>query len=303
MFIIEDGSDVLMKSMTGFGRQELQLDEMYIIAEVKTVNHRYLDISFQMPKFLVPLEDRLKKIIQQQVKRGKVSVTINVSGTFTSSKKLTTNWDLVEQYINQFQQIKQTYQLHGEITLDMLGQYPDIFEVEQREESNTDTDTNVLLTLEKAVGNLHAMRLKEGAELGKDLQLRTEIIQNRIKQLGERRKIVIIEYQERIKERINSYLENTSVYDESRLFQEIALLAEKGDITEELTRIHSHVMQFQQLMKETEPIGRRLDFIVQELNRELNTIGSKSNDIWISEHVVSLKSEAERMKEQIQNVE
>ncbi|UOQ85520.1 YicC/YloC family endoribonuclease [Gracilibacillus salinarum] len=292
-----------MKSMTGFGRQELQLAEMYIIAEVKTVNHRYLDIAFQMPKFLVPIEDQLKKIIQQRVNRGKVSVTIDVSGVGTSSKKIITNWDLVEQYIKQFQQIKQTYQLDGEVTLDMLGQFPDIFEVEQREESKTDTDMKVLLTLEKAVENLHAMRLKEGTELGKDLQLRTEIIQNKIKQLGERRKIVIIEYQERIKERINSYLENTSVYDESRLFQEIALLAEKGDITEELTRIHSHIMQFQQLLKETEPIGRRLDFIVQELNRELNTIGSKSNDTWISEQIVSLKSESEKMKEQIQNVE
>lgn len=289
--------------MTGFGREEFQNDQLEISAEVKTINHRYFDITFHMPRFLLPIEDQLKKIIQQKMKRGKISVSIFISGTYTHRKKLQTDWDLVEQYIEQLKQLQSTYQLDGEITMEMISKFTDIFDIEEKEEINTETEAYVKATLEKAVERANQMRINEGNELKQDLVTRAENIRNNIKQLGERRKIVIIEYQERILERINKYIENTLVSDESKLYQEVALLAEKGDISEELTRIHSHLKQFQQIVGESGPIGRKLDFIVQEINRELNTIGSKSNDVLISEQIVYLKSEAEKMKEQIQNVE
>ncbi|MGP4040355.1 YicC/YloC family endoribonuclease [Gracilibacillus sp. D59] len=292
-----------MLSMTGFGREEFRNDQLEINTEVKAVNHRYLDITFHMPKFLLPIEDQLKKIVQDKIKRGKISVSIYITGTYTHRKQLQTDWDLVDQYIDQLKQLQTKYQLAGEISTEMISQFPDIFHIEEKEEISTNTETHVKHTVEKAVNKANQMRTIEGTELRKDLLTRTENIQNNIKQLGERRKIVIIEYQERILERINKYLENTSVSDESKLYQEVALLAEKGDISEELTRIHSHIKQFQQIMGETDPLGRKLDFIVQEINRELNTIGSKSNDVLISEQIVYLKSEAEKMKEQIQNVE
>ncbi len=292
-----------MLSMTGFGREEFRNDQLEINAEIKAVNHRYLDITFHMPKFLLPIEDQLKKIIQDKIKRGKISVSIYISGTYAQNKQLETDWDLVDQYVDHLKQIQTKYQLAGEISIEMISQFQDIFHIEEKEEISSDTETHMKDTLEKAVIKANQMRTIEGAELRKDFLNRTENILNNIKQLGERRKIVIIEYQERILERINKYLENTSVSDDSRLYQEVALLAEKGDISEELTRINSHIKQFRQIVEETDPIGRKLDFIVQEINRELNTIGSKSNDVLISEQIVYLKSEAEKMKEQIQNVE
>ncbi|MDX8044999.1 YicC/YloC family endoribonuclease [Gracilibacillus sp. S3-1-1] len=292
-----------MRSMTGFGREAYQDEQLEINIEVKTINHRYFDVTFHMPKFLLPIEDQLKKIIQQEMKRGKISVSIYLTGTYTHQKQLRTDWDLVGQYMDQLKQLQENYHLTGDISIELISQFSDIFHIEEKEEINSDTEAKVKQTLELAVKKASQMRFNEGEELKKDLTKRAENIQNNIKQLGERRKIVIIEYQERILERINRYLESTPVSGDSTLYQEVALLAEKGDISEELTRIHSHVKQFQQIVGESDPIGRKLDFIVQEINRELNTIGSKSNDAWISEQIVYLKSEAEKMKEQIQNIE
>ncbi|WP_235182550.1 YicC/YloC family endoribonuclease [Gracilibacillus boraciitolerans] len=289
--------------MTGYGREELHKEDIEVSVEIKTINHRYLDISFYIPKSLLHIEDQLKMIIQEKMKRGKIAVSIHVTGKKANEKQLHTDWDLARQYIDQLRQLQSTYQLSGDISIEMLGQFPDIFTIQEVEEADSESEESIKLTLAKAVDKTVQMRLNEGTALKKDLLERSEKIQYKIKQLGERRKIVIIEYQERILERINKYLENTSVYDESRLYQEIAILAEKGDISEELTRLHSHLKQFQYIIEENQPVGRKLDFIVQEMNRELNTIGSKSNDPWISEQIVYLKSEAEKMKEQIQNIE
>ncbi|WP_058307872.1 YicC/YloC family endoribonuclease [Gracilibacillus massiliensis] len=292
-----------MLSMTGYGREDFKQDDLEISVEIKTINHRYLDISLHIPKSLLHIEDQLKQIIQEKMKRGKISVSIYTLGKQANQKQLQTDWDLADQYMEQLNLLKSNYQLSGDITMELLGKFQDIFYIQEYEETDSNTEKSIKSTLLKAVDKAYQMRLNEGSELKKDLIERSKKIQNKIKQLGERRNIVIIEYQERILERINKYLENTSIYDESRLYQEIALLAEKGDISEELTRLHSHIKQFQNVIEESQPIGRKLDFIVQEINRELNTIGSKSNDTWISEQIVYLKSEAEKMKEQIQNVE
>lgn len=289
--------------MTGFGREELQYEEIEIIVEIKTVNHRYFAISFHMPNSFMPIENQLKKIIQKQIKRGKVSVSIFVAGNHANQKQLQTDWGLAEQYIMSLKQLQEKHQLSGAISVDMLTNLPGLFHTEEKDELDSAIEYLVIQTTGKATEKVQNMRLREGVELQNDLSDRIKKIKNRIKQLGERRKIVIIEYRERILDRINNYLEDTSIYDESKLLQEVALLAEKGDITEELTRIHSHIKQFEQIIEEGPLIGRKLDFIIQEMNRELNTIGSKSNDTWISEQIIYLKSEAEKVKEQIQNIE
>lgn len=293
----------IMYSMTGFGREEMQDKGIEITAEIKTVNHRYLDITFHMPNYLMALENELKKTIKKHIKRGKVHVSIFTAGKHASQKQLQTDWGLAEQYIRSLKQIQEKHQLSGSVSIDMLTQLPDLFRAEEKEKADSAVEYSVIQAIEKALEKVQNMRLKEGKELQNDLLERIKKIKNRIKQLGDRRKIVIIEYRDRILDRINNYLEDTSIYDESKLLQEVALLAEKGDITEELTRIHSHIRQFEEITEEGPLIGRKLDFIIQEVNRELNTIGSKSNDTWISEQIIYLKSEAEKVKEQIQNIE
>ncbi|GAB2561389.1 uncharacterized protein (TIGR00255 family) [Gracilibacillus alcaliphilus] len=292
-----------MLSMTGFGREEYRSEGLTIQVEVKAVNHRYLDITFQMPSFLFPIENQLKQIVQQHVKRGKVSVSLHISGASVSPQIVETNWDLAKQYMEQLEKLQSTYRLTGDITIELLAGFPDVFQLQEQEADYSSVESKVVHVLESAVNQLHDMRQKEGDVLAKDIQERVKKMEEKIKLLGERRKIVIIEYQERIMSRIKQYLEHTPVYDETRMLTEVALLAEKGDVTEEITRIGSHLDQFQEIVKERKPIGRKLDFIVQELNRELNTIGSKSNDPWISEQIVYLKSETEKIKEQIQNIE
>lgn len=294
---------IVMYSMTGFGREVFQAEGTEINVEIKTVNHRYLDISFHMPTFLFAIEDQLKKRIQKHVKRGKVSVSIFVSGDDMSQKMIQTDWHLADQYIATLKQIQEKHQLSGSISIETIANLPDLFHFKEKEELDFQQEQYVLQTVEQATLNVQKMRAKEGDELLRELANRIKNIQNKVKQLGKRRKIVIIEYRERILERIYDYLADTSIYDESKLHQEVALLAEKGDITEEITRIHSHVNQFEQILLEHSLKGRKLDFIIQEINRELNTIGSKSNDPWISEQIIYLKSEAEKVKEQIQNVE
>ncbi|WP_066194046.1 MULTISPECIES: YicC/YloC family endoribonuclease [Gracilibacillus] len=292
-----------MRSMTGFAREVLQEEDVTIVVEMKSVNHRYLDISFQMPSFLYPIENQLKKQIQQQVQRGKVSVSLDITGAYTKNQVVQTNWNLAKQYLEQLKELQNAYQLKGDITIDMLASFSDIFALEEKELDLSGINVKVQELMDSAVWQLNQMRQTEGKELANDLISRIQNIESKIKRLGERRNIVIIEYQERIISRIRQYLSHTSVYDETTILSEVALMAEKGDITEEITRIHSHLKQMRQIVKERDAKGRKLDFIVQELNRELNTIGSKSNDPWISEQIVYLKSETEKMKEQIQNLE
>lgn len=293
----------MVMSMTGYGSSKESVNNTVVTVEIRSVNHRFLDISTKMPRSLLVIEEKIKKIVQSYLHRGRVEVFITIEGEELVERNVSVNWKLMEQYISNLKEIQNRYQLQGDIPLDIVTKFEDIFTVKENDQQTSELFHVIQTSVIEACVQVCEMREKEGKELSKDLISRIQFIEDTIKLLGERRDIVIIEYRDRIKQRIQDYIKEERIDDESKILHEVALLAEKGDITEEVTRLHSHVSQFLQIVTEEGPIGRKLDFILQEMHRETNTVGSKSNDAQISQWVVSLKSEIEKIKEQVQNVE
>lgn len=291
--------------MTGYGRKVITIDKTNITVEIRSVNHRFLDISTKMPRSLLVVEDAIKQEIKSHFLRGRLDVFITMEGEGFVQRKLHVDWDLIEQYVEHLKTIKERFQLSGQLSLDMMTKIEELFTIEESEQKVDSVKEALLNAVNNACIEVTEMRKTEGEQLAKDLVKRINLIENIVKMLGERRDIVIIEYRDRILKRIESYItENKELRsEESKVYQDVALLAEKGDITEEVTRLTSHAKQFLEVLYQGDAIGRKLDFITQEMHREANTIGSKSNDVQISECVVALKSEIEKVKEQIQNVE
>ncbi|WP_186577524.1 YicC/YloC family endoribonuclease [Aquibacillus kalidii] len=292
----------MVSSMTGFGNTAITVKGTNIVVEVRSVNHRFLDISTKIPRSLLVLEDKLKRIVQTFFHRGRVDIYITIEGSGFIEHTVDLNWDLANQYISKLQEVKDRFQLGGEITLEMLAKFEDVFSVKELEQQPDELKEGIMEALTEACQKVQEMRQKEGKKLIDDLVDRVKLVENTVNKLGERRDIVIIEYRDRIKARIEEYINQLDGF-QTNVYQDIAILAEKGDITEEVTRLRSHVNQFLKTISQKGAIGRKLDFILQEMHRETNTIGSKSNDVKISELVVVLKSEIEKIKEQIQNVE
>ncbi|MDL4840006.1 YicC/YloC family endoribonuclease [Aquibacillus rhizosphaerae] len=293
----------MVTSMTGYGRNEVCVSETNISVEIRSVNHRFLDVSTKIPRSLLVLEDKLKKVVQSYFDRGRIDIFITIEGHELVERTLQINWELMDQYIEGFEKIKKRYNLAGDVPVEVVTEMSDVFTIQESSQESDFVHDSIIKALKNACRQVLEMREHEGEELVEDVKSRIEMIENTVKLLGERRDIVIMEYRDRIKERIEKYISSEFVNDDSKLYQEVALLAEKGDITEEVTRLHSHVSQFLHTITQQGAIGRKLDFILQEMHRETNTVGSKSNDVKISEWVVMLKSEIERVKEQIQNIE
>ncbi|MBB6452980.1 uncharacterized protein (TIGR00255 family) [Salirhabdus euzebyi] len=293
----------MVKSMTGYGRHVNSYRDTRITIEVRTVNHRFLDLSIKMPKTLLHLEDKMKKLAREYFKRGRIDVFVTIDGTGLVDKNLQVDWNLVDQYMEKINQVKDRYQLTDTVSVKDILQLDDVFFITDQEEEDASFQEILLHTCKKAMKLVAEMRSKEGEAIAYDLGSRTEGIKQIVFKLEQHREKVIEQYRDRIKQRIEEYIKNDLWDQDSRIIQEVALMAEKGDISEEVTRLFSHIDQFLLTLKKEEPIGRRLDFIVQEMHREANTIGSKSNDVNISEWVVELKSEIEKLKEQAQNVE
>lgn len=293
----------MIKSMTGYGKKTIEVGETKVHVEVRSVNHRFLDITTKIPRTLLFLEDRLKRAVKEKLSRGKVDVFVTIEGLGLFEKKIEIEWSIIDQYVQGLKQIQGRYDLTGDLSIDMVSKLENVFSEKEVEENSDVLKSALLQALEDAILQLVHMRLHEGRELFQDLQVRVEHARQYIRYIDERRPVVIEEYKERIKSRVEEYTKDYITPDETRILQEVALLAEKGDVTEELTRLESHLVQFESTLGREEPVGRRLDFIVQEMHREVNTIGSKSNDAQVMETVVNLKSEIEKMKEQVQNVE
>ncbi len=293
----------MVRSMTGYGRSIKQLDDTTITVEIRTVNHRFLDMSTKMPRSLLYLEDSIKKIIQKDFQRGRVDVYITLEGSGLTTRTLIVDWDLMDQFITQLKTAQERYQLQGEVSVQSLTEMDDLFTIQEQEEHEDQVKTAILEAVKESTELAREMRLQEGHALREDMENRLSVIESTVENLESRRDIVIEETRERIKGRIEEYTQEELRDQDSRIIHEVGLLAEKGDIAEEITRMFSHVNQFRQTLQDKEAIGRKLDFIVQEMNRESNTIGSKSTDAKISEWVVLLKSEIEKIKEQVQNVE
>ncbi|MBX0356506.1 YicC/YloC family endoribonuclease [Halobacillus sp. Nhm2S1] len=293
----------MIKSMTGYGKSTVEVNETKIHVEIRSVNHRFLDMTFKMPTALLFLEDRLKQVVKSRLARGRIDIFVSLEGEDLVEKKIDVNWEMVDQYITRLKDIQRRYELTGDISIDMVSKLDHVFSEKEMENDSDEWKVALLETMDDAVRQLVEMRTKEGHKLHDDLEKRIAKVRSWLNSLDERRPMLIEEYKERIRTRVEEYTKEQIRPDETKILQEVALLAEKGDVTEELTRLQSHFTQFESTLFLDEPVGRRLDFIVQEMHREVNTIGSKSNDGKMTEMVVNLKSEIEKMKEQVQNVE
>ena len=292
----------MTRSMTGYGRGTASGSGLNVTVELKSVNYRYLDIKCKLPKAAAVLEATVKDQLQQAVSRGKLELTVDVEGGALRKREISIDWELAEAYMVKLKAIKSAFDLRGDITIDtLLTQSADIL-VEEAQPELTELPGLVDKALQEALGEFLLMRMTEGTALASDIQNRMTAIQAMLKQLTELRPQVMEAYKQRIEDRVASYVDD-GLPESSRLHQEIALLAEKGDITEELIRLESHLDQLAVNLEKKGPVGRTCDFILQEMQREVNTIGSKSTASSISIIVVSLKSELEKIKEQVQNIE
>lgn len=291
----------MIKSMTGFGRATKHYHHATLHIEIKSVNHRFSDQIIRMPKQFLYLEEQIKKIISNYLHRGRVEVFVTLEDEEKKGQEIIVDWPLLDQYYQLFHQLKDKYSIKEPVSLRDLLNQEECFQIVERELDMEELSEILLATVEEAVVQLNNMRAVEGMELYKDLETNLKQTEKWVKQLQSLAPEVIAQYREKLKTRIESYLPES--IDEARLITEVAIFADKADINEELVRLHSHIRQFYQIMEEQSPIGRKLDFLLQEMNREINTIGSKANSAAIGSIVVEIKSCLEKMKEQIQNIE
>lgn len=290
-------------SMTGYGKGEDENELYRSKIEIKSVNHRYIDINIRLPRQINYLEEWIKKEIKKHLSRGKIDVYINLEYLNESQTDIEIDKDLAKTYLNALSNLKSELNLDDEIKLNNILNMTDIVKTKKREIN----EENILEVLENALTislqNISNMRENEGIELKNDILLKLKNIKNYVKIIEERSPIVVIEYKEKLNDRISELIENDTILDEDRLNNEVAYFADKASIDEEIVRLYSHIKQLEIILEENNSIGRKLDFLIQEFNREINTIGSKSNDTIITSYVVDLKSEIEKIREQIQNIE
>jgi uncharacterized protein (TIGR00255 family) len=293
----------MLNSMTGFGRSEQHNGHFACKAEIRSVNNRFIEINTRLPKFLAALELPIKKLIKSRCARGSFDLFLSLETSDESSADTVVkpNLGMASQYFQAFKQIKDELGLSGDIPIDALLNLKDIIKTEPLT-LDTSHESMIMETVEQAVSDLIEMRREEGKNLQADLAERLQGIRQLAASIQERQPAVLEEYRNRLREKIKTITEGIEL-DETRLAQETALMADRCDISEEITRLGSHLEQFNDLFQKDEPLGRKLEFITQEINRETNTIGSKSVDYQVSQQVIEIKSLLEKIREQIQNIE
>lgn len=291
----------MIKSMTGYGKANLNEQEREYQIEIKTVNHRYLDISVKMPKQISYLEENIKKEISKYIKRGKVDVYVTFNNSSMEGKSIKINTQLAKAYISELKKLAEEEKILADIQVNDIAKYPDVLTVEYNQEDEIIKE-EITKTVQVAIENLLIMREKEGEKLADDLGKRLSIIEEKVKELDKHSTGLIEEYVVKLEERLKQLLSNQEL-DQNRLAQEVVIYADKCSIQEETTRLNSHISQFRDLLKSNESVGKKLDFIIQEMNRETNTIGSKSNNLDITNGVIDMKTEIENLREQVQNIE
>lgn len=292
----------MVRSMTGFGRGEVSRDGKEFTVEIKTVNHRYLDIFIKMPRQISFLEDRVRELVSKAISRGKIDVYITYGNYGDDSRQVTIDEQLAKAYISALEELRDRFSLADDISVSLLSKCPEVLKVEQVEEDGEQLWEILKTALDDAVASLIRMREIEGEAMKKALLERADAIEVVIGKIEARAPEVPREYKTKLAERISDLLEQ-QVADESRIAMEVALFADRCSIDEELVRLKSHFGQMRQILDMDQPVGRKLDFLVQEMNREINTIGSKANDLEITRYVVDVKSEIEKIREQVQNIE
>jgi uncharacterized protein (TIGR00255 family) len=288
--------------MTGYGRVVALLDGRNIAVEAKSVNHRFLEISLRTPSALFSLEMEYKKKIGERFKRGRIDVSIRLEGEGADTSKVNLNLEIAHNYFDVLSRLKAEFHLQEPITLKSLTVFRDIFTPSSETELSPDFLSQVEKTLQEALSMLVNMRQDEGMALYSDMQMRLKVITEIMETIRLRAPQVVLEYQKRLADRIKE-LTAGYVLDDARLAQEVAIMADRCDITEELVRMQSHINQFEALLQSEDAEGKKIDFLLQEMNREINTIGSKSNNAEIARQVIEAKSELGKLREQAQNIE
>jgi uncharacterized protein (TIGR00255 family) len=290
--------------MTGYGRATSVLDGKNYIIETKSVNHRGVEVAVRLPGMFASLETEIKKVIGQKLFRGRIEVYVRVESDLHGEvgEKLDANLPLIKHYYSLLNQVKQEFDLKDEITLSMIARLKDIFYYSECDVNLEKVWKHLQKILVNSIDFLIKMREKEGKLLYKDFVLRLNMIRGYLNALKLRVPQVVVEYQERLSRRVRELTDSLEI-DESRLSQEVAIMAEKSDVTEEIVRFESHLSQLEEMLESDEPIGRKMDFLLQEMLREVNTAGSKSSDLNISHIVIEIKSELAKLREQVQNVE
>ena len=292
----------MVKSMTGYGRGEAVSDSHRITVEAKSVNHRFLEIVVRMPKQLLPLEEKIKGLVQEKVTRGRVDIFISLEENGEKKRLVKVDKGLGLAYYNALRELADDWGIPEKFDLVQMASLPGLLSLENEEDDLEAVWSVISEALICAMDDLIGMRASEGEKLAKDLLKRRETIAAYVDAIAERSPLVVSEYQEKLSQRIQELLGEVQI-DESRLANEIAFFADRASITEELVRLNSHLEQMGHILSHDDAVGRKLDFLGQEMNREINTIGSKANDLAIGRLVVEVKSELEKVREQVQNLE
>lgn len=292
----------MVKSMTGYGRARETLNGRDITVEVRSVNNRYLDCTVKMPRSYVFAEDSIKTRVQKAISRGKVDVFVTIDTTAADVTVVTVNEALANGYYHALKQLKDTFALEGEITPVALAKFPDVLTASRAEEDLEAVAADIGQVVDQALQAYNEMRAVEGQRLAEDIAGRVATIETVVAKVEERSPQTVAEYRARLSNKMAEVLQSTTI-DESRILMEAAIFADKVAVDEETVRLRSHIAQLRNMLQGSAPVGRKLDFLIQEVNRECNTIGSKCNDLTIAQDVVDMKAEVEKIREQVQNIE
>ena len=292
----------MIKSMTGFGRNVYKNDGREYIIEIKSVNNRFSDINIKMPRSLNYLEEKIKKEILKYVTRGKVDVFITFNNNSDMGKTIKLNTEIAKRYIDELKKLSDEADIIDNINIMDISKFPDVLNIRIEEEAEETIEKELMTAIDGAIQSFIDMREKEGAKIKKDLEDRIERISEKVKEISNISSGLVEQYIVKLETRIKELLK-TDVVDESRLAQEVVIYSDKCSVEEEITRLKSHMSQFLNLINEDKAVGKKIDFLIQEMNRETNTIGSKANNLEITNYVVDIKTEIENIREQIQNIE
>ena len=292
-----------MQSMTGYGRSDVHDDRLALTIEARSVNHRHLDIAWHYPRIYAPLEARMKQVVSQHFARGRIDIRITPGENGHAARTVTPDYALAQQYYEALRELQYRLGVPGTVDMGLLMGLRDVLRVSESVPADVEADWPLLADgLAAALGALKAMRLQEGAFLREDLGARMQTVAQQVALIRQRLPQVVTDVQQRLEQRVKEWFERIDL-DASRLAQEAVVFAERSDVTEELTRLEAHLQAMQALLASGAAVGRKVDFLVQEMRRETETIAAKANDLTISHCVVEIKSELERCREQIQNIE
>ena len=292
----------MIKSMTGYGSAKGSTGDIDISIELRSVNNRYLDCNIRMPRVYTAAEDAMKALIQSFVTRGKVDVYVTLDVSQTGEASISVNKPLADAYMAALKSLSDDFGIENDVKTMALARFPDVLQMEKKEADVDSVSAGLCAVLRDALEAFNAMRTNEGEKMFHDISARIDSIENFTCLAEERSPVVAAEYRGKLEKRMMDVLQNTEI-DESRILTEAAIFADRIAVNEEIVRLKSHISQLREILQSAEPVGRKLDFLIQEVNREANTIGSKGNDIEMAKIVVELKAEIEKMREQIQNIE